>query len=142
MHLRLELLGKLESKKKSIKKIAKLLGVEPENIEKQLSAKWVKDDSLVPVKTLPKVKDASLLMDTPNKDVLREYKRQKKLSGIKGVVVSDTETREYPLKEAAAHLIGYVQNVTAEDLEKHAGKGYTNSSVIGKTGIEGLLKRN
>ena len=133
--------GKLESKKKSIKKIAKLLGVEPENIEKQLSAKWVKDDSLVPVKTLPKVKDASLLMDTPDKDVLREYKRQKKLSGINGVVVSDIETREYPLKEAAAHLVGYVQNVTAEDLEKHAGEGYTSSSVIGKTGIEGLFEK-
>ena len=34
-------------------------------------------------------------------------------------------SREYPLGEAAAHLVGYVQSVTAEDLEEHAGEGYT-----------------
>ena len=45
------------------------------------------------------------------------------------------------MKEAAAHLVGYVQNVTAEDLEKHAGEGYTSSSVIGKSGIEGLFEK-
>ena len=33
-------------------------------------------------------------------------------------MISDVEVREYPLKDEAAHLVGYVQNVTAEDLEK------------------------
>ena len=48
--------------------------------------------------------------------------------------------REYPLGEAAAHLIGYVQSVTEEDLEEHAGEGYTANSVIGKSGMEGLFE--
>lgn len=60
---------------------------------------------------------------------------------IPGVMISDVEVREYPLKEAAAHLIGYVQNVTAEDLEEHAGEGYTSTSVMGKTGLEGLYEK-
>ena len=30
---------------------------------------------------------------------------------------------------------------TAEDLEKHAGEGYTNASVIGKTGLEGVYEK-
>lgn len=56
-------------------------------------------------------------------------------------MISDVEVREYPLKDEAAHLVGYVQNVTAEDLEKHAGEGYTNASVIGKTGLEGVYEK-
>ncbi len=133
--------GKLKNKEKAIKKIAKLLGMESEEIEKKLSAKWVKEDSFVPIKTLPKVREVDLLVIDPDQDVLKEQERQKKLWNIAGVMISDTEVREYPLKEAAAHLVGYVQNVTAEDLEEHAGEGYTSSSVIGKTGMEGLFEK-
>ena len=43
-------------------------------------------------------------------------KDTEKLLEIPGVI-SDVEVREYPLGEAAAHLVGYVQSVTAEDLE-------------------------
>ena len=133
--------GKLINKEKAIKKIAKLLEIKPEDIEKQLSAKWVKDDSFVPIKTLPKVRDIDLLVIAPDEEVLREHERQEKLLNIAGVTISDTEVRQYPLKEAAAHLVGYVQNVTAEDLEEHAGEGYTSNSVIGKTGMEGLFEK-
>lgn len=133
--------GKLISKERAIKKIAKLLGMKPEDIKKQLSAKWVKDDSFVPIKTLPKVRDTDLLVINPDEEVLKEHGRQEKLLNIAGVMILDTEVRQYPLKEAAAHLIGYVQNVTAEDLEEHAGEGYTSSSVIGKTGMEGLFEK-
>ena len=59
----------------------------------------------------------------------------------RGIMISDTEVRSYPLKDAAAHLVGYVQNVTAEDLEKHAGDGYTANSVIGRSGAEGLFEK-
>ena len=34
-----------------------------------------------------------------------------------------------------------MKNVTAEDLEKYKGEGYTSSSVIGKTGMEGLYEK-
>lgn len=33
---------------------------------------------------------------------------------IPGVQITDVEVRQYPFGEAAAHLVGYVQNVTAE----------------------------
>lgn len=123
---------KLQNREKAVRRIAKLLGMKPEDIEKQLSAKWVKDDSFVPIKTLPKIRDTDLFVIAPDEEVLKEQERQKKLLNIAGVMISDTEVREYPLKEAAAHLVGYVQNVTAEDLEEHTGEGYTSASVIGK----------
>lgn len=44
--------------------------------------------------------------------------------------------REYPYGEVAAHLIGYVRGISSEELEAHKGEGYTESSIIGKTGLE------
>ncbi len=132
--------GKLENRDNAIKRMAELLEIEPEEIEKKLSAKWVKDDSLVPVKTLQKVEEIELMSMEPDEKVIKEHERQQQLLEIPGVMISDTEVRAYPLGDAAAHLVGYVQSVTAEDLEKHAGEGYTASSVIGRSGAEGLFE--
>ena len=133
--------GKLEDRDEAIQQIAELLEIEPEVIEKKLSAKWVKEDSFVPIKTIPKVAEIELMKIEPDEEVLKENERQKKLLEIPGVMISDTEVREYPLGEAAAHLVGYVQSVTAEDLENHAGEGYTANSVMGKSGMEGLFEK-
>ena len=133
--------GKLENKEESIAKIAELLEITPETIEKKLSAKWVKDDSFVPIKTIPKVEEIELMKYEPDQKVLKENERHETLLEIPGVMISDVEVREYPLGETAAHLVGYVQSVTAEDLEEHAGEGYTANSVIGKSGMEGLFEK-
>ena len=132
--------GKLENMDSAIEQIAELLGMKPEEIEKKLSAKWVKEDSFVPIKTLQKVEEIELMSMEPDEEVIKEHERQQQLLEIPGVMISDTEVRAYPLGEAAAHLVGYVQSVTAEDLEKHAGEGYTASSVIGRSGAEGLFE--
>ena len=132
--------GKLENMDSAIEQIAELLGMKPEEIEKKLLAKWVKEDSFVLVKTLQKVEEIELMSLEPDEEVIKEYERQQQLLDIPGVMISDTEVRAYPLGDAAAHLVGYVQSVTAEDLEKHAGEGYTASSVIGRSGAEGLFE--
>lgn len=78
----------------------------------------------------------------PEEKTLEEQDCQNKLLEIPGVMLSDVEVRSYELGEAAAHLIGYVQSVTAEDLENHPGEGYTNESVIGRSGLEKYMKSN
>ena len=119
--------GKMsENKEADIAQLAGLLGMTEEEINSQLSAAWVTPDSFVPFKTL-------------NSQQSQELPEQ--LLTIAGVLINDTEVRTYPLGEKAAHLIGYVQSVTAEDLEEHKGEGYTSSSVIGKSGIEGLYEK-
>ena len=133
--------GKLENREEAIAQIAELLEITPEVIEKKLSAQWVKDDSFVPIKTIPRVEEIELMKIEPDEDVLKEKERHEKLLEISGVMISDVEVREYPLGEAAAHLVGYVQSVTAEDLEEHAGEGYTANSVIGRSGMEGLFEK-
>ena len=132
--------GKLGNREEAIAQIAELLEITPEEIEKKLSANWVKDDSFVPIKTIPRMEEIELISISPDEEVLKEKERHDKLLEIPGVMISDVEMREYPLGEAAAHLIGYVQSVTAEDLEEHAGEGYTANSVIGKSGMEGLFE--
>ena len=146
--------GKLENRKKAIKRVARLLEMKPKVIKKKLSARWVKDDSFVPMKTIPKVEEIELIRVNQDKEVLQEKERQERLLEIPGVMISDIEIRKYPLGKAAAHLIGYVQNVTAEDLEKHTEddritgnstsnviKEYTVNSVIGKSGMESLFEK-
>lgn len=133
--------GKLENRDEAIPKIAELLKCKPETIEKKLAAKWVKEDYFVPIQTIPKVQETERLTPEPDEGTLRELERQEKLLAIPGVMLSDTQVRAYPAGEAAAHLTGYVQSVTAEDLEKHTGEGYTAGSVIGRTGMESLFEK-
>ena len=133
--------GKMENRDEVITKTAELLEIAPEAVEKKLAAKWVREDSFVPLKTIPGVEETELLKAEPDEAVLREKERQERLLEIPGVMISDVAVRTYPLGEAAAHLVGYVQSVTAEDLEKHAGEGYTENSVIGRSGVESLFEK-
>ena len=125
-----------------ILKIAELLETDKKAIKEKLGQEWVNEDSFVPIKALPKVKEADLMTLQPDEMLLEEKKRQEELLAIPGVMFSDTQVREYPLGEAAAHLIGYVQDVTSDDLKEHSGEGYTNDSVIGRSGVESLFEEN
>lgn len=133
--------GKLEDRNVSIEKIAELLEIDVETINNKLTAKWVKEDSFVPIETIPKVEEIDLMKIQPEEKTLEEQDCQNKLLEIPGVMLSDVEVRTYELGEAAAHLIGYVQSVTAEDLENHPGEGYSAESVIGKSGVEKLYEK-
>ncbi len=115
--------------------------MDPETIRNCLDAAWVTEDSFVPLKTVPKVSELDLMALEPEEDVLAEKARQDVLLAIPGVMISDVEVRTYPFGAAAGHLTGYVRNVTAEDLEEHAGEGYNENSVIGKSGLEALFEK-
>ncbi len=132
--------GRLVDRDNAVRQIADLLEVDAADIEEELSAGWVREDSFVPLKSVPKINEMDLMTLDPDEEILKEHERQEQLLKIPGVMISDKEVREYPLGEAAAHLVGYVQSVTAEDLENHAGEGYSSDSVIGKTGMEALFE--
>ena len=113
--------GKLgENKEENISKISELTGVSTDYINTQISASYVKDDTFVPIKKV----------SADNKEL------KDQLLQISGIKITSAEARVYPLGEEAAHLIGYVQAISAEELEENAGKGYSSSSIIGKSGLE------
>ena len=130
-----------EEENESVIRLAELLGVSTESIRKKLSAKWVKPDSFVPIKTIQKLTDQELMAEYPSEETIRKKELQDALLAIPGVLITDVEIRDYPLGKAAAHLTGYIQQVTAEDLEKHPGEGYRSNSVIGRSGMELLYEK-
>ena len=125
----------------SVERLAALLEVSPESIEKKLAAKWVKADSFVPIKTIQKLTEQELMAEAPGEEVQRKIELEEALLDIPGVLITDVEIRDYPLGRAASHLTGYIQQVTAEDLEKHPGEGYRANSVIGRSGMELLYEK-
>ena len=133
--------GRLEDRENALHQLSRLLDMDPETIRNCLDAAWVTEDSFVPLKTVPKVSELDLMALDPEEDVLAEKARQDVLLAIPGVMISDVEVRTYPSGAAAGHLTGYVRNVTAEDLEEHAGEGYNENSVIGKSGLEALFEK-
>ena len=53
-----------------------------------------------------------------------------------GVEIRAGLTRHYPLGRVAAHLVGYVGGITAEDLNHVDNTRYRGSNHIGKSGVE------
>ena len=133
--------GKMsEDPSADLEKLAELLDTTVESIQNRLSASWVQEDSFVPIR---EIKKSGLDMEVLGKAELNEPSEDSlegQLLAIPGVMITDVSERVYPLGEAAAHLVGYVQNITAEELEEHEGEGYTASSVIGKSGAESLYE--
>lgn len=113
--------GKLgENKEQNIAKIAELTGTSEEYIKQQLQASWVKEDTFVPIKKI-----------SQNNTTLEEALLQ-----VPGVMINTGEGRVYSLGKEAGHLIGYVQDINAEELAENEGKGYNTHSVIGRSGLE------
>ncbi|WNB92669.1 penicillin-binding transpeptidase domain-containing protein [Bacillus sp. NEB1478] len=108
-----------KDKNKTIIPLAKILGMSPEEIEAKLNQSWVKPEYSVPIK--------KMATDDPNIH---------KAVALDGVKSQKKETRLYPLKEAAAHLTGYIGPVNAEELKNLKGKGYSSQDSIGKAGLE------
>ena len=134
--------GKMsEDATSDLETLSGLLGVSADGIKKKLEAKWVKDDSFVPLKTLKKVDEINLNSPQPREDNIKNKELQDKLLDIPGVLISDTPVRYYPLMESGAHLVGYVQNVTAEDIKEHPEEDYLTDSVIGRSGMEALYEK-
>lgn len=132
--------GKMSQDPGDLEKLATLLDTTVESIQKKLSASWVKEDSFVPIR---EIKKSGMDMEVLGKAELNEPSEDSvegQLLQIPGVMITDAAKRVYPLGEAAAHLVGYVQNITAEELEEHKKEGYTANSVIGKSGVESLYE--
>jgi penicillin-binding protein len=108
----------------AIEKLAKLLEITSKEIHQALDAKWVKPELFVPIAILP-----------PDETDLDHY------LNIPGVKAQQKTVRTYPFGEATAHLIGYVREITAEQLEGKEGEGYAAGDMIGQTGLENVLEK-
>src|SRR5699024_7521922 len=94
-----------------------------EKIDSLLDQPWVEDNLFVPLKKIQK-DDSSTL---------------NQIAEIPAAAKKEVDVRTYPLGPAAAHLVGYVGNVNADDIENN--KGYKEGDIIGKRGLEQLYEK-
>ncbi|MGM0777965.1 MAG: penicillin-binding transpeptidase domain-containing protein [Bacillota bacterium] len=111
-------------KEQTIKGLSEALDISEEQINKTLNASWVQPGYFVPLKKV----------SPDDKDTLD------KVFALKGVLKQDVKGRIYPFGEASAHLIGYVGPISADELKKQEGKGYSSNDLIGKRGLEQVLE--
>ena len=58
-----------------------------------------------------------------------------------GVVVREDSQRYYPHESAAAHVIGYMTEVTPDQLEERADEGFAPGDLIGASGLESQYEK-
>lgn len=105
-------------------RLAQLLNMNLSTIEEKLNEDWVEDHLFVPLQKLTEEKFSS----------------HDELWTIEGVTNREVIGRIYPAGKAASHLIGYIGQVNAEELEENKDKGYTPTDSIGKRGAELLFE--
>ncbi len=111
--------GQIQDEKLLLERLSQLLSVPPETIRQRYAGG--QPDWFMPIATLPDPLDPQLL---------------EQLAGIPGVVVRQWPERVYALGPAAAHVTGYLSEVSADELQTLAEKGYESGDRIGRTGIE------
>ncbi len=116
--------NKFQDEKTEKEQIANLLNISVESIDDSLSASWVEEGHFVPLKVVPSTDEDKLA----------------KLFEIPAVTSVETTGRTYPAGKAAAHLTGYIDKVTAEEIEKFPEQHYKETDVIGKRGLEQLYE--
>ncbi|MBG7963362.1 penicillin-binding transpeptidase domain-containing protein [Enterococcus faecium] len=105
-------LGDGGEKTANIKAIASSFDLTEDAINQAISQSWVQPDYLVPLKII----DGA----TPELPA--------------GATIQEVDGRYYPLGEAAAQLIGYVGDITAEDIDKNPE--LSSNGKIGRSGLE------
>lgn len=73
------------------------------------------------------------IVDVPFEQSQANYDR---LINTPGISLRDRATRTYPQKEVAAHLVGFVGQVNADELAALGERGYEETDFVGKQGIE------
>lgn len=80
-------------------------------------------------------------VDLKNKDKIPKTTLLSKEKALSLLASGDTSLeidslREYPYKESLAHVLGYVGQISEDQVKKPEYKGYGLTDIIGKTGIE------
>lgn len=114
----------LENRETTLPELAKVLGMTLEQVQARLGDKTVLPYAPVPIK-----ED----VDEETITYLREHQRR-----FPGVIAEYRPVREYPKGLIAAHLLGYVGEINAEQLEedRYKDRDYRPGSIVGKAGIE------
>lgn len=106
-----------------IEKLKPLLHLTSSELEKKLTQSWIRDGLYVPI----------AILSPANVELIDE------LLKIQGVMINNVKERYYPGGESTGHPLGYLGEISREELAERKEEGFFAGDFIGKTGIEGAL---
>lgn len=109
------------------KRLSQLLGIDPHQFE----VRWRTGQSLPDYQPLPLLED----VDRATMEIVQEHGID-----LPGVIVEGKPLRAYPQGPVAPHLLGYLGEVTEDDLRRPEFSGYRPRNLVGKTGLERLFE--
>ncbi|HOI96420.1 MAG TPA: penicillin-binding protein 2 [Syntrophobacter fumaroxidans] len=112
----------------TVRELARLLGRTPDDLFAVLEAN----------RTTPKFLPIRLAADL-DRDALARVEAQR--IRLPGVVIQLEPKREYRWNGTAAHLIGYLSEITESDLKHESYQGYVQGEDVGKFGVESAFER-
>lgn len=114
--------------KETLEALASIVGQDPEELNARL-AKEGKRRRFEP----------KIILRDVSRDVVAQVSAQQ--HRLPGIVVSAVPTRDYPYGELSAHVVGYIREVSGDQLKSAAYSDYLMGDVVGQYGIESDLER-
>jgi penicillin-binding protein 2 len=114
--------AEMQRDKKVIERLSKLLGMGENDIKYKIEKSQAPNQRAV------------LIKSDVGEDTVT-YVREHQIE-FSGVIAGTQPVREYPHNELAAHLIGYLGEISPETLAAKKGKGYQAGDEIGLSGVE------
>jgi penicillin-binding protein 2 len=100
-----------------------ILDIDQEKIQKKIEKyKYHPESFLIPLEKDLSLKKAIYIES--HSDELAEFR------------IEIEPARAYPFKEVGSHILGYISELTAEELKSKKGEGYILGDIVGKSGIE------
>jgi|LSQX01.3.fsa_nt_gb penicillin-binding protein len=116
--------GRFDDQSRFARSVAPLLGLSAAEVEAKLNQPWVREGLFVPLAVL-----------SPEEEHLAEQ-----LLKIPGVMINFLEKRYYPQGKLLAQVIGYLGEISPQELEERKGQGYSPGDIVGKMGLEAALE--
>jgi penicillin-binding protein len=118
--------GRITDQSESLSALAPLVGLSPGVLEALLNQGWVRADTFVPVKKI--TEDQWQL-------------QREELLGIPGVMIQQARGRIYSIPASLAATVGYVAEISQEQLKSLASQGMRAGDLVGQQGLEALYQK-
>jgi penicillin-binding protein 2 len=115
--------GNVTDEAAMLRELSSLVDVPEDQIRNRISGG--QSDWFMPVKDMP---------DNIPEDLVQ------RLRAIPGVAIQKWPARVYPAGPVAAHVVGYMSEITAEELPELSKQGYEAGDLVGRAGIEATME--
>jgi penicillin-binding protein 2 len=121
--------GDMPKKKRyaMVKRLATILDVPPARLAREVSAR--RNDPLTPITVKTAVHEEQVAY-------LMEHQAE-----FPGVTIAQTYLRHYTHQSLGAQILGYVGEISADELKRLRKKGYASGDKLGKSGVEAWADR-